>query len=357
MVLILVLLAVNLALIGAVTTSAASHSPYNGEWDGESTLRTTATTSDASESLGIDTTEYESVSANGTVAIIVAPQENYTGTEAARIRQFLQQGGTLVVASEDNQTNRLLSDLGVETRIDGHVVRDEQEHYRGPALPVATNVREHPLTEGVESLTLNYGSILVRTQESDTLDSKLTGDVLINTSGFAYLDRNGNRDLDAEEEVQPRPVVVAEEIGEGRVVVVSDGSVFTNAMLDRDGNEQFATNLVSAHKRVLLDYSHGSPLPPLVYALVIVRETPLLQFFIGIGSAGLVVGWIYRESLPLPGIRAESRQPEIHDRPISLDEEDLTESLTDRHPEWDDERVERVTKAIIRGRQESDDNE
>lgn len=46
------------------------------------------------------------------------------------------------------------------TRIDGRLVRDEHRYYRGPALPVATNLSDAPLTSGVDAFTLNYGTTL-----------------------------------------------------------------------------------------------------------------------------------------------------------------------------------------------------
>lgn len=357
-VLIAFLVTVNLALVGAVTTSATPHGPYNGAWDGGSTLRTSATSSDASTTHAIDTEPYETVTANGTVAFIVAPQEDYSPTAAARVRQFVQRGGTVVVASEDNRTDRLLSELGVETRIDGRPVRDEREHYRGPALPVATNVNDHPLTDGVESLTLNYGTVLNRSRAGNTAPrSERVGEVLVNTSGFAYVDANENETLDFSETVGPRPVVVVEPIGEGAVVVVSDASVFTNAMLDREGNAQFATTLLTSHERVLLDYSHGRPLPPLIYALLVVRDTPLLQFVLGLGAVGAVVGWTYRDSLPTLAGVSFGPTPEERLSGVRPDEAELAAFLADRHPDWDADRIERVTKALIQQRQESDTNE
>jgi hypothetical protein len=100
-----------------------------------------------------------------TTAFVVAPQKLFGAGERARLRQFVQQGGMLVIASDTNRTNQLLSDLDVETRIDSRPLRDESENYRGPSLPVATNVQDANLTDGVKSLTLNYSNILSQMDE------------------------------------------------------------------------------------------------------------------------------------------------------------------------------------------------
>jgi len=359
-VLLVVLVVVNLALIGAVSTSGAPYGPFNTGWDGTSDLRQTVSETDGEVTLAHAASEYEEPRPDQTVAFVVSPQREYGPTDVARVRQFLSRGGTLVVASDDNRTNRLLDRLGVETRIDGRPVRDDRNNFRGPSLPVATNVPAHPLTRDVDQLTLNYGTVLnvTRDRNRSTLerrDENRSTRILVNSSGFAYLDSNANGALDENEILREYPVVALERVGSGRVVVVSDGSVFTNAMLERDGNRQFARTLAAQHEHVLLDSSHGHPLPPLVVGLLVVRDTPLLQFALGGAALTLVALWTLRPSIRLPDWL--SRDGATTGSQYRLDADELAAFLTERHPDWDDEQVERVTKAIIRRREQSGGND
>lgn len=332
--LVLVVLCVSGGLVWGLATSTTALGPYNYDWDGTSDLRNELEATGATVEIGLSTDEYGTGTPAETVAVVLDPGDRYSDADAAQLSAFLQQGGTLVVASSDNETNDLLATLDTSIRIDGTPVRDDQSNYRNPALVRATNVSTHDFVAGVDALTLNRGTTLV-------VDD---GRTLVNTSQLAYLDENRNEALDANETVAARPVAGVESVGQGQVVVVSDESVFMNAMLGQAGNERFVRNLGNGTDRVLLDYSHGEPLQPLVYVFLTLRSTPLLQFFVGLAGIGLLVGWPYRDRL------VPARSGDQSSDTVWTDEQTLSEYLTARHPEWDDERVERVTKAIIQQR-------
>jgi hypothetical protein len=354
-VLIVLLIGLNIGLIGAVTTSSTPYGPFNGEWDGTSELRQTIS-GDATVNLAHQTEAYETDSPDETVAFIIAPQQEYTPSETARIRQFVSQGGTLVVTADSNQTNQLLAGLSVTSRLDGRLIRDERENYQNASLPVATNVSPHPLTEGVESVTLNYGTVINTSAAASTKQSaEEQPTYLINTSSFSYLDGNRNNTLDDSEQLASRPVAVSESVGNGRVVLVSDGSLFTNAMLDQSDNRQFAQQLATNQSRVILDYSHGHPLPPLVYGLLVVQGTPLLQFALGLVVLSGILIWYRRPSIPI--LDREEGDETSTPSSTQLDGEELTEFLETKYPEWNDAHIERVTKAIIRSRRQTDSND
>lgn len=354
-VLLVLLVVINFTVISAIATSGTAYGPYNSGWDGTSELRTIA--DDESDMTVVHEAErYETASADG-VAIIVAPQESYGPTDRAQVAQFVQRGGTLIVASEDDRTNQFLSEIGVNARIDGALVRDEQNNYRNASLPVATEVSEHRYTEAVEGVTLNYGSAINTSVVPAQRGTEWQGQYLVNSSQFAYLDRNRNERLDDDEVLEARPVVTEESVGAGTVVVVSDASVFTNAMGERDGNRRLIENIVTDHDRVLLDYSHGPSLPPLIYALLVLRSSPFIQFFLSLAATGGVAIWMWgttsRRWLPAR-IRGRKTSSKHAGR---LPKEELVEYLITEYPEWDEKRLHRVTEAIIRRREQSADND
>jgi hypothetical protein len=343
--LLVVLSCVLVGLIVGFSSSTVALGPYNSEWDGGSELRTQLGTNDTTVEVGLSTDIYESHPPADTVAFVLGPGDQYASDDRERLASFVSQGGTLVVASATNDTNDLLASLDVSARIDGTPVRDEETHFRSPALPRATNVADHERMRNVDALTLNHGTVI------DANDST----ALAATTNVSYLDVNRSETLDDDEPLAAFPVAVVESVDAGAVIVVSDGSLFTNAMLEQDGNRQFVKNLAADHERAVLDYSHSEPLPPLTYAFLVVRSTPLLQFLLGTAGIGLVALWGYGVPAGWLQKMIGSGQSEIDT--VEPDEETIAAYLTDRHPDWEQRRIRRVTKVITRTQQQENDNE
>ena len=349
-------LAVLLGVVVAGTTSASAFGVYNPGWEGTSELRGIAEAAGAEPAVVVNTSRYATVDPDTTVAVVLSPDRVYTDREAARVRAFVRAGGTLVVAEDFGRNGGpLLAAVGAETRFDGALLRDERSAWRSPAMPVATGVTNRsatPYTEGVGSLTLNYAT---------ALEPGANATVLVRSSPFAYLDTNGNGTIDPDESLGARPVVAVEPVGEGRVVAVSDPSLFLNAMLEREGNRRFARNLLGSDDRVLLDAS-GSTVPPLSAALLAVRSSPALGFGLAVVVLSLVgawgIGWVDRL-----GATALARLPWADgreaDRPPSpgVDADALTAYVRRRHPDWDEARVRRVAQGVLPGRDERREDE
>lgn len=343
----LVVVVVAAGIVGLSTSSAAFGS-YNPGWDGTSDLRTLASETGATTELTQETVIYERVAPEETIAFVLSPTDRYDPGEVDRVRGFVRAGGTVVVAGDFAGTaNSLLTDLGVASRLDGRPVRDERRYYRGPSLPVATNIVEgYAVTANVSRLTLNHPTVVAPGRNST---------ILVNTSGYAYVDANGNQALDDDETLRERPVVVAESLGDGRVVVVSDPSVFINAMLDVPDNRQFASNLVTDTGTVVFDYSHRTGIPWAVAVVATVADQPLLQLVLVVLLTGVcIVSWYRRKGLGLPWADTTSDQP-VSD--VGLSREDVIARVTGRHPEWNEERVERVARGIMSGASSEHEND
>jgi hypothetical protein len=329
----------------AVATSSASFGSYNPDWDGSRSLRLLAD-SEAEATIARSTDAYEQVNASDTTAIILSPQTPYSDVDAAQISSFVDNGGTVVVAGDfGGQTNRLLTAVGVESRIDGRLVRDERFYHRSSALPVANNISE-PLADRVSDITLNHGSVV-------QADPNAT--VLATTSGYAYLDTNQNGTLDDSETLNEYPVVVSESVGEGSVVVVSDPSVFINAMLDREGNKAFATYLVSQSDQVVLDYSHTASPPLFATVLLILRDSWLLQ---GLLSVTLLAGIaLVAESQGITSMLPGLHRDEGDTVTDLASTEAVVEAVAAEHPEWDEDDLRQVTQSIRTADHQQGDND
>jgi len=313
------------ALVYGGATSVAAFGAFNPSWEGTSDLRGLADDAGADTEVARNTTAYEA-HGNETVAVVVAPDEAYTAEEVRRIEAFLERGGTLLIAARSGTANELLEALDAEVRLDGDVLRDEQQYYRAPALPEATNVTEHNLTRDVDSLTLNYGTAVEPGEAT----------VLVASSEFAYLDRNGNEQVDEAERLGSYPVATTESVEDGRLIVVSDGSAFINVMADRPGNRAFATNAFNGSETVLIDTSHSGDVPPVISALLTVRGSPPLQGGLVAVALLFVFGW-------QTGLLTRGDEDGVERRP---DADTLADTATDRYPSMERRRVGRLMKGI-----------
>ncbi len=337
---LLVALLATLALTLVITagTSSASLGAYNPSWDGTSGIRTTADATGVESIIAQNSTTYEETTAEGTVAVVLSPDRQYNERAAGRVTSFVRSGGTLVVAEDYGQHgNELLAAAGTEARINGTALRDEQQAGPSPAFPHATPTANHTYTENVSMIVLNHGS---------TVDSG-NATTLMSSSEFSYHDTNGNERLDDSEILDRRPVVTIEPVGDGHVLVVSDPGIFLNSMLERGDNEAFLRGILGEHERVLLDMSHSTGVPPLVALQLALQQSGLLTFVAGSLSVMMLVFLAKPASL---SARLRGWRKTTTDSPTPSSDE-LTAAIRARHPDWDDERVERVTNSLIRRRQ------
>lgn len=346
---------VALGVVGA--TSATAFGPYNPSWDGATDLRDQVDEEPGVESEFVsDTSRYQEVDANGTVAFVIAPDEQYENDDIEHVRQFVENGGTLVILENfDDSGNALLRDVGAEARLDGDILRDEKNHYQAPTMPVATGIENHTLTEDVDQLTLNYATAV---QPGNST-------VLVETSDFAYLVEDADKEIDDDDELAAYPVATAEEVGDGEVIVVGDPSITINVMLEQPDNAAFLNRLYTQGDLVLFDLSHNEDLPPLTNAVLVFRESLLLQVIIGgAGIAGFALLSRYRASpvirnvvarLPV-GRRDQSYTHRQRDPTPLMSSEEQAAYLRQQHPDWNEERVQRVIAVLNRSESKRGNN-
>lgn len=316
----------------AVGTSSAAYGSYNYDWDGTSDMRSVAADAGADVEIVRSDAGYQQADAGSATAFVLEPTETYSDAESDEVASFLDRGGTVVVAAEgDGEANRLLAVLGVESRFDGRPLRDEQRFYGSPALPIGAPVREASATSNVTRVTLNHGT---------AVNASERGTVLVNSSAFSYLDANANGELDPAEPIRERPIAVREDVGDGSVILVSDGSVFINEMLDRTDNRQFAENLLGRSDTLLVDHQRRPAIPGAVAFVLTTADSPLRMGMLGAALLAVVgVGW-WKVAGGRDGDDAESAATERYSRAV------IEEALAERQPDWDDERVERVAREV-----------
>jgi hypothetical protein len=336
--LVVLTVAIGAAVLFGGLTSGTVFGSYNPSWDGSTELRDIGTGTDGDTRIVRETSAYDVPDPSATVSFVLSPDSGYSEAEADRVEQFVRAGGTLVVAEDVGpHSDALLADISADARFDGARLRDERFYETSPTMPIATNPTNDRYTERVSALALNYGTA-VRPGGAR---------ILVNTSSYAYLDRNDNGVLDARDSLREYPVVTRERVGNGTVVAIGDPSVFINAMIDRRDNRRFARNIVAAHRLRLLDVSHLAALPPLVSARFLLQESTVAQATAGLGlvlavSYASVLGRVRRR------FGGGSESDSTDDRDSLVDESSVVDWVSARRPDWDRERVWRVSEGISR---------
>jgi hypothetical protein len=305
-------------------------------------MRTVVEGSDTELLIAQQTTQYDGIDPQETAAVVLSPTEAY-GTESTAIREFVRSGGTLMVAEDYGEGgNELLSAVGADARFNGTALRDERNAGPSPAFPKATATVNHTYSQNVSGLMLNHGTVI----------DPHNATPLFHSSSFSYLDENGNEELDISEELGRYPVVTIEQVGSGEVLAISDPSIFLNAMLAESDNQALLDAVVAAHSKMLFDVSHASQLPLLVQFRLLLQQSSLAIIITGTVSV-LAVFWL----LTTPAFpKRMQRQSTAIDRP-DLSTEEIAAGIRSRNPEWNEQRVQRVTDSLMsyRNQSKSDD--
>ncbi|MDG6929449.1 MAG: hypothetical protein JRN39_07530 [Nitrososphaerota archaeon] len=182
----------------------------------------------------------------GYVLMEIGPTTPFTAHESSLISSFVRGGGTLVVSDDFGSGNSLLQGLGLGSRFTGGLLVDPLFNFKDPWLVVAPKVE----VAGVSAVAMDYATTLTVADPGAR--------VLAWSSPFSYLQAPGQSAAGGPP--GPFPVVAEIPVGDGRVYLVSDASVFINSVLGVDGNRALARYL-SSGGAVLVDSSHWSEGP------------------------------------------------------------------------------------------------
>ena len=180
--------------------------------------------------------------------LILIPYIQLTQPELEDVRRFVNEGGTLVLADDYGHGNQVLSHLGMEARFSGQALLDPLFNYKNEQLPRVFNLSPDSVTDDFESLVLNHATCLTDVE---------SGDILAMSSSFSYLDLNDDQSWDEGEPTGAMPVISSHIQANGRVILVSDPSIFINSMGTLDDNYGVIENIAGiTSSRLFLDQSH-----------------------------------------------------------------------------------------------------
>lgn len=191
------------------------------------------------------------VDARKTVLVVI-PCREPTEAGVDGLKSYLKRGGTLVLADDYAFGNVVLERMDLPYRFSGAPLLDPLFNYRNEWFPLAIEVSPSPLTAGVSSLALNYGTALE--------DGGLV--VVVRSSAFSYLDLNYDGTRDPEERVGSFPVVGHTAVAGGRLILIGDPSILINSMERAKDNALFVSNLVESAGPDASIFLDQSLLPP-----------------------------------------------------------------------------------------------
>lgn len=303
-----------LSMASAILPISEDFHPSNPYWNGLETFFNVinATALDAAVSR---------VLPERSVLFIIGPYHEFTEARLEAIVFYVADGGTLVLMDETGAINPILSRLGLGIRVNGCFMLDAVFYYRSWKMPKAFAVKGGGPALGVEALAMNLPSIL------NIEGSKAKALAL--SSSFSFLDMDGDGRPSFHEPSGPFVLAADASYGKGRVIVISDSSLFLNSIIGREDNLLLLKNLVGA-RAAFVDTGVWPTSPQLAYRNAV------------IGTYRILSTPEVRYSLVLVTVMAIYRLAHM-ERSLPKDEE--LERLAEGHPSWDRSLLEALKEA------------
>ena len=315
-------------------------STYNTDWNGASQIK------DLAAREGYGTRDLfsmgEAGSAGNGVLIMLNPNKNVGVSDADTrdLQSFVQNGGSLVLANDFGNANALLSGLGVagSARFNGSLLSDNVSRGVDDAHPLVTDITPSGITTGVQTLYFNYATAL------DTSGSNVT--VLARSAPTSYLRAPSSDNALIDGSTGAKPVLASLDYGKGRIILLSDPSVFINGMVGQADNQKLFTNIITnltggdTTVPILFDQSHrvSQPLWSLLYDRINADDT--LKYTIILLSIAAFVLAINVIAL------TRRRRPRVGPSEVSVSEEAVITDIIRTHPQWRRSRIRSFLKQL-----------
>jgi len=325
-----------------LNTTKEDFSTYNTAWNGASDAKTLASSD------GYTTSSVLALSEIGTsghgVLFMLNPNSSvgFSASDASTLQSFVRNGGVLVLANNFGNGNAVLSGLGVlgEARFNGSLLEDNVSKGVDAALPLITDVTASGLTAGVHELYFNYGTSL------DVSGTNVT--VLARSAPTSYLLAPGGGNATVNATTGAHPVLATLDYGNGRIVLLSDPSVFSNDMLGQADNQQLLTsmfaNLTGGNTAVPIMFDESHFASPPVFSLLYDRinaDDTVKYTVVVLFSAAFVIGI---NATALVRRRRKDMGPPLNEVPVN--EEAVITDIVRAHPEWRRSRVKGFLKQL-----------
>jgi hypothetical protein len=155
----------------------------------------------------------------GALYIVVGVQKPFTDSETAAIHHFVESGGNIIVAADDETVNDLALDFGV--KYSTHSILDKGFDYNYTFIPVTAFTQYNSYSiivhspHGLEISTNEFQLIAESSDFPETINS--------------VLDKNDNNIIDGDDQPGPVPIIVEVSVsGGGKAIFISDAGLFSD---------------------------------------------------------------------------------------------------------------------------------
>jgi hypothetical protein len=234
---------------------------------------------------------------------IIGPDKAFKDNEIISIWLFLMNGGKVILADDFGTGNQILEYLGLDTKFEGRLIMDTVFKDKNSLMP-----RVEAGYYGVNYLVLNYPTYLI----ADT-------GVVVRSSDISYAVDSID---EAAGDFGAYPIIAEIQVNNGKLILISDSSLFINSMIDKGGNRELLK--VLADGKVIIDETHLSKTITGDARSLLAKTYTLLGFYeIRYSLLLVLVLGILRVNVPL--------EPEYID-PV--------EDVMQRHPEYNRKQLE-----------------
>jgi len=310
----------------------------NVEWNGCSQLRhlTNAT-------IATDLGRIKELQPKNALVVITNPAKPFSQEEVDLLKQFLESGGTALLADRLGGGNPILEQWAVPVRFDGASLEDPLFYSKEPRFPLTYDLVPDPLTLDIEEFLLGNPTALAILEKGSVKP-------LAWTSPYSFLDKNRNGIKDADEKQGPFAVLATSRIGQGTLILLSSPEMLTNSLLNERHNKQLLLNIMNASRgrtessTLLFDESHleKSPGTP-------IREA-LQRIFSTVGATGIQIET--KIALALIASCLVGLCVVLQDEPEEAPQLDLplkeAEESSRKYPDWDRKTLEYLERYIAR---------
>lgn len=182
--------------------------------------------------------------------LVVIPYLRYSNEELSRIKQFVYDGGTLLLMDDYGKGNSILTYLDLSVRFTNKPLLDPLFCYKNQRLPKIIDLTSKAMESGAYVMVLNHATTLINTEQIE---------IIARSTATSFLDINEDGIWDESEPKGPFPVVARSRFGKGTVAIVSDPSIIINSMVSRDDNYCLIRYLITDNDKqqnILVDGSH-----------------------------------------------------------------------------------------------------
>lgn len=193
----------------------------------------------------------EEIPENASLLVVAAPAVALLPGEIAIVKRYLQQGRDLLLLSDPGNTHLspLLESLGIR-QLKGTLADSGGKIYglNDPSFVIATNYPDHPITRGLQLITVYPGAaVLAATTAGD-----FTSQAILESSDTTWLESGamkGTVSFDKQEAKGPFAFAYAltrtVNGREQRIVVLGDSDFIANAYLDNVGNMDMGFRIIN----------------------------------------------------------------------------------------------------------------